>query len=571
MNAAIYARVSTTEQKDKGYSLGSQVRECHAYAERNGLNVIAEIQDDISGATRLDERKGGRALLELVESAQIDAVIVYRIDRLARPPEDEMSRLLTTVEHFQRHKVTLHDCDGGPIRNDMASILITFFKGIAASQERAAIKERSMRGKREKARAGHWVGGGRTPYGYRKIGKKRDARLEINESEAAIIQRIFRLYTGHQGATPLTLNQIARLFNAEGIPSPGESTGQAARWRPETVKRSALDRRDILGEFAYQDIIINLPELAIVDEQTWQAAQVQRQSNKRRARRNRPNCLYLLSTRLKCTCGAALTGSSTNAPNGRPYRYYRCAWSRYLTKSERYCRTPIKADDIEAAVWDWLAGIIESDARLDEVIAEMADKAHNDIEPLKQEMSDIARMMRGFGDAEDAVVAAALKREINDTARVKDALERRRADIEAQIANTEISPGMIDEIKATAQLVRERVREGGTDENKRALIEALDFQGQLVEAEGNRLKLLVSCGLGNNTGEICISSQSCLQGHGQDVRPAGSGRAADDDHPQVRAGRGPLPARHLPRCAARLLHEQDPLEHDHARRQHPGG
>ena len=34
--ALIYARVSTEEQKKKGYSIDKQVDECVAYAKRNG-------------------------------------------------------------------------------------------------------------------------------------------------------------------------------------------------------------------------------------------------------------------------------------------------------------------------------------------------------------------------------------------------------------------------------------------------------------------------------------------------------------------------------------------------------
>ena len=37
--AAIYARVSTTEQADKGYSLPTQVEACQALAQREGYTV----------------------------------------------------------------------------------------------------------------------------------------------------------------------------------------------------------------------------------------------------------------------------------------------------------------------------------------------------------------------------------------------------------------------------------------------------------------------------------------------------------------------------------------------------
>ena len=518
MNAAIYARVSTTEQKDKGYSLGSQVKECRAYAERNGLKVIAEFQDDISGATRLDEREGGRELIKLIEGGQVQAVIVYRLDRLSRPPEDEASRLLTTIEYLQRQKVTLHDCDGGAIRNDMASIFITFFKGIAASQERAAIKERSMRGKREKARAGKWVGAGWAAYGYRKIGKGRETRLVINEAEAAVVRRIFNLYAGRGGERPYTLNEIARMLTDEGIPTPGRAMGEGKAWLASTITESIIDRRAYLGEFSYDGITINLPDLAIIDNETWQAAQAQRLHNKARARRRRPGGCFLLSARMQCTCGGAINGSSVKGWKGRIYRYYRCSRGRHDGARAGCDLGHLPADEIDAKAWDWLVGIIESDARLDEVIEDMAAKAEGDVGPLQVELADVerllsnaegkvARLIKGFGDAEDDVIALALKREINDTRKMQTALERRRDELEALIENTEISPMMKDEIKAIARQARGRIREGGTADNKRALFEALDVRGQLVGDEGG-LRVRMSCGLGTTTGYISINSAS---------------------------------------------------------------
>lgn len=47
--AIIYARVSTADQADYGYSLQTQVAESLEYANRNGLNVVEIFQEDESG------------------------------------------------------------------------------------------------------------------------------------------------------------------------------------------------------------------------------------------------------------------------------------------------------------------------------------------------------------------------------------------------------------------------------------------------------------------------------------------------------------------------------------------
>jgi hypothetical protein len=220
-----------------------------------------------------------------------------------------------------------------------------------------------------------------------------------------------------------------------------------------------------------------------------------------------------------CTCGGAISGTSIKGGNGRYYRYYRCCRGRYDGVKSRCKLGHLPAEEIEVKAWDWLAGIINNDARLDEVIEEMAAAAGGNIEPLQLELGDvsrilaqaeakIARLIKGFGDADDDVIASALKREINDTRKMQISLERRRDELDTLIANTEISPIMKEEIKAIARQARGRIREGGTAENKRALFEALDVRGQLIRTEGDKLKVRMSCALGTTTGLISIGSPS---------------------------------------------------------------
>ncbi len=145
----------------------------------------------------------------------------------------------------------------------------------------------------------------------------------------------------------------------------------------------------------------------------------------------------------------------------------------------------------------------------------MADRADADIEPAKQELADVDRMiaeaegkigrlLKGFGDATDEVIAIALKREINDTSKMKAALEKRRAAIEGQITTTAIPDWMKAEIKAIAQEVRERIGAGGTAEDKRTLFDSLDVRCELFEDAAGQLRGRISCGLGTHTGIISI-------------------------------------------------------------------
>ena len=80
--AVLYARVSTDEQAEHGFSLDSQLDACRNYAGLHDLEFFDELTDGFSGA-KLD-RPGLDRARELVEHGQVDAFIVHSPDRLTR-------------------------------------------------------------------------------------------------------------------------------------------------------------------------------------------------------------------------------------------------------------------------------------------------------------------------------------------------------------------------------------------------------------------------------------------------------------------------------------------------------
>src|SRR5581483_163243 len=191
--AILYARVSTDEQAEKGYSLQTQIDAMREYAAQNGMTIVRELCDDYSGA-KLD-RPALDTLRALLERKEADAVIVYAADRLSR----NLAHLLILREEFNRAGIELHYMNRGKSENTAESRLMENVEGVIAEYEREKIKERTRRGKLAKAKAGKWVGAGFVPYGFRKVGVKQDSRLEIDEQEARIVRRIFDMYVGENG------------------------------------------------------------------------------------------------------------------------------------------------------------------------------------------------------------------------------------------------------------------------------------------------------------------------------------------------------------------------------------
>lgn len=523
MKAAIYARVSTKGQKERGYSLPTQVKSCQDYANWHGLDVVATFQDDISGTTRLDERAGGRQLLELAQSGQIQAVIIHRLDRLSRPPEGEYSRLLTTIEMLGRAGASVHDCETGEIRNSTESIMIAFFKGIAASKERADITERSIRGRIGKAQSGKWVGQGFPPYGYRKIGRGRDANIEIDEVDAEVVRRIFNWYTG-QGGPPLSLYAIAQRLTAEGIKTPGHwKKNGSDYWSYTHIGRRLLRRRVYRGEFEYKGVKLSFPTLAIIDEEIWQAAQQRLDNAKTRPRKRKDGNVYLVSgVRFKCTCGgtySTLCATVQTKDGPHTHRYYRCKRRERYPSMGICTETPLRVKDVDEAVWKWVVDTISSDERLDDIIDEMAAQTAAELQPIRDELATvddlhgkagrkINRLLAAFGESDNPTIAAALKVQITEAAALQTSLERQASALRGKIATAELTPTMKAEIRATAQKVRGRLEDGGNDEDKLAVIEALDVQAELFY-KGREKWLRMTCGIRSRSDEICLDGPSC--------------------------------------------------------------
>ena len=86
MQAVIYCRVSTSGQAENGTSLESQRDPCLELASAQGYKVSPEniLLEDFTGAD-LERPKLDRAR-ELVRSGEVQALICYAVDRLARDP-----------------------------------------------------------------------------------------------------------------------------------------------------------------------------------------------------------------------------------------------------------------------------------------------------------------------------------------------------------------------------------------------------------------------------------------------------------------------------------------------------
>jgi site-specific DNA recombinase len=172
------------EHRRSGACLGltSQRHELRELAGRKGCPVAAEFSDEgISGATL--DRPALTQLRDGVCDGRYRVVLVHAPDRLART----LVQQLVLLEEFKRAGARVEFLRTPA--EDTAEGRLVNVSGVIAEFEREKIRERTLRGKREKARRGLVVAPGHSPFGY----KPEQGRLVIDERQAAVVREIYRL------------------------------------------------------------------------------------------------------------------------------------------------------------------------------------------------------------------------------------------------------------------------------------------------------------------------------------------------------------------------------------------
>ncbi len=204
----------------------------------------------------------------------------------------------------------------------------------------------------QKAKAGHVTGG--RAFGYDNVeertadGKRLHVRRVINDSEAAVVRRIFEACARGAG-----LRRIAHELNEARLPAPRPSKGGPRGWSPSTV-------RDVLYREDYRGVIVwnrtqkrnawgekrpqrrpenewhrrEAPALRIVSDDLWQAAHDRLRGSRNAYIRSTEGRLggrptngvesrYLLTGMAVCgQCGGALTARSRSHGRHRGLFYH---------------------------------------------------------------------------------------------------------------------------------------------------------------------------------------------------------------------------------------------------------
>lgn len=353
---AIYARVSTDEQAQHGYSLQDQLCSCRNRLLSMGFTTIKEYIDEGYSGEYL-ERPGLDDLRKDLRTGLIENICVYDPDRLSR---NLVNQLLFADEIEHLHAKLLFvtgDYDASP-----EGRLFFSMRGAISAFEKAKIKERTMRGRLAKANSGKIVINAK-PYGYG--WDAANSMYIVNETEATVVRMIYAMCINHRmGASVITKElQNLGVLGRNGKPLSATTVdkiltrdlywGQHYLYR-QKCRKTGQNTREIINLPKENWIPISVP--AIVTKQEFDKVQQQRQKNKQLAKRN---CRheYLLQGILKCAlCGRSLMGTTRpykrRTMQDKLYSYYVCVTKESNAYQRQRCRCRrIPVDSFDNTVW----------------------------------------------------------------------------------------------------------------------------------------------------------------------------------------------------------------------------
>ncbi|MBP3908511.1 recombinase family protein [Turicibacter sanguinis] len=188
MKVALYARVST-EQQIENYSIPLQKERIRAFCMAKGWSEIVEYVDGGYSGSNLN-RPALQQLKQDIEEKKINAVIVYRLDRLSRSQRDTLYLIeeMFLPNHVEFISISETIDTSTPFGRAMIGVMSVF-----AQLERETITERLRSGRLKMVKdEGLWAGGAdASPYGYTRLER---GKLVVNEEEAKHVLRIFEEY-----------------------------------------------------------------------------------------------------------------------------------------------------------------------------------------------------------------------------------------------------------------------------------------------------------------------------------------------------------------------------------------
>lgn len=378
--AVLYARYSSDKQREA--SIDDQLRVCHEFCEREGIDVVKQYTDyALSGKT--DQRPEFRAMID--NAPESDVVVVYMFDRFSRSRYDAIVYKKALRDCGVRVLSATEPVDNTPEGNLQESMLEVLSEYYVADLARKV--RRGMEGNALKARNN----------GYKLFGYDTDPethRYVINEAEAAAVVEVFDRHLAGE-----SMYSIGQIMRARGWTT---STGTPVDYN--WVLR-IINRRAYTGLYSWGGIEVEGGMPVIIDKDKFErAAKVGR----KKPRKGENWSDYKLTGKLRCgLCGDYMHGYGGTGKSGKRYYYYGC-------KERGTCkRKGVRRELVEDALFDAVLEIADDEELMRKVARRVVESYDLDGDA-SAELESIDERMAALEKEQGNLTKAAMKGFVND-------------------------------------------------------------------------------------------------------------------------------------------------------------
>lgn len=326
----LYPRVSTEDQSRFGHSLNEQECRMRDLCKFKNYEIYKVYREEGVSAKNTNRPKF-KEMLEDIKTGKINKIIIFKLDRLTRSIQD----LENICKFLDKYNCGLESISEEINTSNANGKFFIRMLTILAQLEIERTSERTKIGLVGAAKKGHISG--RPPLGYTK--KKDSKKLFIDEIEADVVRRIFKLYIDG-----MSVCSICKLFEKENILN--------RRW-PTTTVDKILSNQLYIGnnEFGkrtnsekqiFEDVVP-----PIIDKTSFNIVQKRKEKNLKNFKRK---ATYIFMQKIVCPkCNKIMGGSSSTSKNKEKHLYYKC----------NSCKTRINEKKIEEKLMIFLNDMLD--------------------------------------------------------------------------------------------------------------------------------------------------------------------------------------------------------------------
>ncbi|HEF5700865.1 MULTISPECIES: recombinase family protein [Bacillaceae] len=447
---ALYARVSTVEQAEEGYSIDEQINVLREWCEREGYTIYKEYIDRGISGKNIKGRPAIQQLLYEANQKCFDIVLVWKMNRLSRKSVD----LLNIVDKLQNKNIGFRSYTERYETESPTGRLQFQMMAAIAEFERANIAENVKMGMIARAKEGSWNGGQVLGYDVVSVPsdnrKRKISKLIINEEEAFIVRKVFGLYVQGNG-----YKSIANRLNKEGYKTKKNKAFSIngiktilcnplyAGFIRYNVRRDWSEKRR--NNINPNPVIVKGQHEPIISDDIWEQTK-----SIMKSRTGKPNRIHSgefpLTGILRCpVCGSGMVlGRTTNRNKDgskRVLEYYVCgAWKN---KGTAVCNSNgVRTQYADEYVLQKIADLASNEVLVKQIVDRINQKNEDGIIPLQKEYEMLKKSISAIQSKKDkylrlyvdeVISKGDLTSQLTNLDNEKERLEKRLSPIEGKL------------------------------------------------------------------------------------------------------------------------------------------